>query len=149
MENITEVSSGSWSEDLNMDCNDLTNNGIYILFVGYVLPLLSPKVRNYGRELFSTIKNAGKVASEFVSVTEYGFEKIQNLSNNGEMSDFIGRVCNKKGLNIFPKEITELAWSFSGDTNNGNKYNLQQTWKKLLDELDRMDSINKMDNIKP
>ena len=149
MENITEVSSGSWSDELNIDCNDLTNNGIYILFVGYVLPLLSPKVRNYGRELWSSIKNAGKITSECVSVTEYGFEKIQDLSNNGEMRDFISRVCDKKGINIFPKEITEIAWSFSGDTNNGNKENLQQTWKKLIDDLDRINSINKMDNVKP
>ena len=67
MENITEYSSSSW--DSGIDCEDLTNNNLYIIFVGYVVPLLSQRVRNYGRELLSHLKNAGKVAGNIVSVT--------------------------------------------------------------------------------
>ena len=144
MENFTDTSN-SWSDNFQVDCNDLTNNGVYILFVGYVLPLLSPKVRNYGREVLSMIKNAGKVAANVVSLTEYGFEKIQNLTNNGEMIDFIHRVCEKHGFNVLSAEITKLAWKFSGDTNNGKKEGLQQTWKKLIIELKTLDNMNKMD----
>ena len=68
MENITDLSSSSWSSPLEtmIDCNDLTNNGLYFIFVGYVLPLLSPKVRDYGKELFSTIKNLGNIAGNEV-----------------------------------------------------------------------------------
>ena len=38
MENITDLSSGSWSNDLEQpfDCNEVTNNGLYVLFVGYL-----------------------------------------------------------------------------------------------------------------
>ena len=137
MENLTD-SSGSWTNDLDIDCNDLTNNGFYLIFVGYILPLLSPRVRNYGREILCKVKNAGKVASQFVSVTEYGFEKIQGLSNNEEMTDFLQRVCNKKNYNIVKEQLVELSWFYSGDTSNGKKMNIQQTWTKLLHDLDTM-----------
>ena len=83
MQNITEFPSNSWSDGIEtFDCNELTNNGLYVLFATYLLPLLSPKVRDYGREFLSSFRNAGKVASNYVSLTEYGFAKIQNLSNN-------------------------------------------------------------------
>lgn len=138
MENITEYSSNSW--DSGIDCEDLTNNNLYILFVGYVLPLLSPRVRNYGRELLSHLKNAGKVAGDIVSVTEYGFEKIQDLSNNGEMVQFIQKVCDKKKIDVTMAEIKELSWRFSGDTANGKRESIQQTWKSLLNNLNTMKS---------
>ena len=138
MENITEYSSSSW--DSGIDCEDLTNNNLYILFVGYVLPLLSPRVRNYGRELLSHLKNAGKVAGDIVSVTEYGFEKIQDLSNNGEMVQFIQKVCDKKKIDVTMAEIKELSWRFSGDTENGKRESIQQTWKSLLNNLNAMRS---------
>ena len=98
MENITDYSSSSW--DSGIDCEDLTNNGLYIIFVGYLLPLLSPKMRNYGREVLSHMKNLGKVTGDIVSVTEFGFEKIQDLSNNSEMSHFIQKVFDKKKIDI-------------------------------------------------
>ena len=146
MENFTETSSNSWNNDLDtIDCNDLTNNGLYLIFVGYVLPLLSPKVRSYGREILSTIKNLGNVAGSIVSLTEFGFEKVQELSNNGEMINFIQRVCMVNDLNVLPNEIIELSWKFSGDTNNGKKENIQQTWKKLLSELNHLSTLNTMD----
>ena len=138
MENITEYSSNSW--DSGIDCEDLTNNGLYIIFVGYVVPLLSPRVRNYGRELLSHLKNAGKVAGNIVSVTEYGFEKIQDLSNNGEMVQFIQKVCDKKKIDVTMAEIKELSWRFSGDTANGKRESIQQTWKSLLNNLNAMKS---------
>ena len=84
-----------------------------------------------------------------VSITEFGFEKIQDLTNNEEMGDFIQRVCDKKNLNVLPLEIKELAWSFSGDTHNGKKPSLQQTWNKLINELERLNTLNKMDITKP
>jgi len=136
MENITDGSSNSWEGTI--DCEDLTNNPIYILFIGYLLPLLSPKVRNYGRELLSHWKNAGKVASDIVSVTEYGFDKIQNLSNNEEMAQFIQRVCDKKKIDVTTTEIRELSWRFSGDTGNGRKESIQQTWNALLNNLNAL-----------
>ena len=138
MENITEYSSSSW--DSGIDCEDLTNNNLYIIFVGYVVPLLSPRVRNYGRELLSHLKNAGKVAGNIVSVTEYGFEKIQDLSNNGEMVQFIQKVCDKKKIDVTMAEIKELSWRFSGDTENGKRESIQQTWKSLLNNLNAMKS---------
>ena len=139
MENITEYSSNSWDSG-SIDCEDLTNNNLYILFVGYVVPLLSPRVRNYGRELLSHLKNAGKVAGDIVSVTEYGFEKIQDLSNNGEMVQFIQKVCDKKKIDVTMAEIKELSWRFSGDTANGKRESIQQTWKSLLNNLNAMRS---------
>ena len=139
MENITEYSSNSWDSG-SIDCEDLTNNNLYILFVGYVVPLLSPRVRNYGRELLSHLKNAGKVAGDIVSVTEYGFEKIQDLSNNGEMVQFIQKVCDKKKIDVTMAEIKELSWRFSGDTANGKRESIQQTWKSLLNNLNAMKS---------
>ena len=138
MENITDYSSSSW--DSGIDCEDLTNNGLYIIFVGYLLPLLSPTMRNYGREVLSHMKNLGKVTGDIVSVTEFGFEKIQDLSNNSEMSHFIQKVCDKKKIDITLNEINELSWRFSGDTNNGKKESLQQSWKSLLNNLNALRS---------
>ena len=144
MENITDLSSSSWSSPLEtmIDCNDLTNNGLYFIFVGYVLPLLSPKVRDYGKELFSTIKNLGNIAGNVVSLTEFGFEKVQALSDNGEMVQFIQRLSTINDLKILPNQMIDLAWKFSGDTDNGKKDDMQQTWKKLLNELDKMNALN-------
>ena len=136
MENITELSSNSWSESIEtFDCNEITNNGLYAIFATYLLPLLSPKVRDYGREFISSFRNAGKVASEYVSLTEYGFAKIQNLSNNEEMTSFIQRVCDKQNIDISKSKLSAIAWGFSGDSQNGKKPSLQQTWNKLLNDL--------------
>ena len=38
-----------------------------------------------------------------------------------------------------------MAWSFSGDTDNGEKDNKQESWNKLLEEIDRLHSINIFD----
>ena len=111
MNNFTDYSS-SWVDSNNsIDCNDLTNNGLYLIFVGYVLPLLSPKVRSYGIEILSTIKNLGNVAGSIVSLTEFGFEKVQELSNNGEMINFIQRVCMVNDLNVLPNDLRILLYN--------------------------------------
>ena len=148
MENITEFPSNSWSDGIEtFDCNELTNNGLYVLFATYLLPLLSPKVRDYGREFLSSFRNAGKVASNYVSLTEYGFAKIQNLSNNEEMKSFIQRICDKKNINISNSKLSAIAWGFSGDSQNGKKPSLQQTWNKLINDL--KDVENKGSDNKP
>ena len=41
--------------------------------------------------------------------TAYGFEKVQGLSKNSEMVDFISNVCSKKNIDIKPKELIELV----------------------------------------
>ena len=51
MENTTNLTVVNYSENMDFDCNEVTNNGLYLLFVGYLLPLLSPKIRNYGHQL--------------------------------------------------------------------------------------------------
>ena len=143
-------SSGSWSTTLEItnsfDCEELTNNGLYLMFVGYLLPLLSPKIRNYGKELLTMFRNAGKVAGDMVSLTEFGFEKIQDLSDNKEMMKFIEKYCDNKKINILPSQIEELSWNFSGDTDNDKKEGKQETWKRLLSKLNNLSELNKMDN---
>ena len=138
--NVTET-----LED-NIDCNEITNNGLYLILVGYLLPLISPKIRSYCLEGLTFFRNAGRVAGDLVSLTEFGFEKIQDLSDNKEMIRFIQKMCDTKKLNILPGQIAELAWNFSGDTDNDNGENKQETWKKLLSELNKLEELNKMDN---
>ena len=144
MENITIVSSNSWDSEM-IDCEDLTNNGLYFIFTGYILPLISPQVRAYLYEKLLFVKNMGNIAGKVVSVTEYGFTNIQKLSNNKEMIDFIERLCLKKDKKVLPKQLIELAWSFSGDTDNGNKENREETWNKLLKEINRIHDLNILD----
>ena len=138
--------SGSWEttmENYDFDCKEVTNNGLYLIFVGYLLPLLSPKVRNYGKELITMFRNAGKVAGDIVSLTEYGFEKIQDLSDNKEMVKFIQKYCDSKKISILPSQISELSWDFSGGSENDGR---QETWKRLLLKLDKISELNKLDN---
>tara|TARA_Y100000389_G_C17439560_1_gene507714 strand:- start:141 stop:587 length:447 start_codon:yes stop_codon:yes gene_type:complete len=143
MDNIT--SSWDSSFESTVDCEDLTNNGLYVIFIGYILPLLSPKVRNYAKEVLSTIKNLGNIAGNVVSLTEFGFEKIQDLNNNQEMINFIQRLCTIKDFKLLPNQIINLAWNFSGDTDHGKKEHIQQTWKKLLLDIEQLSTLNIMD----
>ena len=143
MENITsfmDITDGSTS----FDCEDLTNNGLYMIFIGYLYPMLSPTIRAYMKDTLVTIKNVGKVTGQVVSLTEFGFSKLQGIKSNEDMVDFIGRVCKNKDLNVLPEQIMDCAWSFSGDTDNGKKENMEQSWKKLLNELDRIHDLNIM-----
>ena len=143
MENIT------FNETListnSIDCEDLTNNGLYMIFIGYIYPLLSPTFRTYMKDLFVTIKTAGKVSGQVVSLTEFGFSKLQDIKSNEDMVKFIERMCKNKNLKLLPKQVIECAWSFSGDDDNGKKESLEQSWKKLLKELDRLHKLNIVD----
>ena len=98
-------------------------------------------------------RNAGTVAGDVVSLTEYGFEKIQDLSDNKEMIKFIQKYCDNKKINILPNEIIDISWRFSGDTDNDKKEGKQETWKRLLSKLNDYSKLNKMDsthvNIQP
>jgi hypothetical protein len=146
MENIT---SDSWSNEYDLenkiDCNDLTNNWLYLIFTGYLLPLLSPKLRGFGKEALSVFRNMGRIDPNTVSMTEFGFDKIQELTDNKGMTEFIQRISDKHNFNVLPDQINEIAWSFSGDTNHGKNEHRQETWKKLLNELDRQSILNKME----
>jgi hypothetical protein len=144
MDNITELMNNTSLETM-IDCEDLTNNGLYFIFTGYVLPLLSPQVRSYLHEKVIFIKNLGNVVGKLVSVSEYGFNNIQNLSDNKEMVDFIERVATNKKYRVLPGQVMELAWSFSGDDDGGNKDRREETWNKLMKELDRIHGLNVLD----
>ena len=103
MENIT------FNETListnSIDCEDLTNNGLYMIFIGYIYPLLSPTFRTYMKDLFVTIKTAGKVSGQVVSLTEFGFSKLQDIKSNEDMVKFIERMCKNKNLKVLPKQV--------------------------------------------
>ena len=51
------------------------------------------------------------------------------------MAQFIQRVCDKKKIDVTTTEIRELSWRFSGDTGNGRKESIQQTWKNCCKSL--------------
>ena len=108
MENITET---ILVVDGDIDCPDITNNGLYLIFVGYILPMLSPTIRIYMKDLFIHAKNMGRVTGQIVSLTEFGFSKVQNINSNGEMVKFIERMCNNKDLHILPQQIIDCASS--------------------------------------
>jgi len=46
MDNFTDISSDSWLQDSNDLCEEVTNHWLYFIFAGYVLPLISPRVRD-------------------------------------------------------------------------------------------------------
>tara|TARA_Y100000817_G_scaffold314391_1_gene313080 strand:- start:4501 stop:4983 length:483 start_codon:yes stop_codon:yes gene_type:complete len=147
MENITsfmDITDGSMDGSAGFDCEDLTNNGLYMIFIGYLYPMLSPTIRAYMKDMLVSIKNVGKVTGQVVSLTEFGFTKLQDIKSNKDMVDFISRVCKNKDLNVFKNQIIDCAWSFSGDTDNGKKENMEQSWKKLLNELDKFHALNIM-----
>ena len=134
MENITDGSwSWTWEETNPNICESVTNHWLYFIFSGYLLPLISPRVREFIKHTYSTLKNSEKTGN-IVSLTEFGFEKIQDIEDNKEMKDFIKRLCDKKYPNLSSilkdKELEEYAWGFSGQKNKDNP-GLQQTWKKL------------------
>ena len=144
MENITDGSwSWSWGETDIADnaniCESVTNHWLYFIFSGYLLPLRSPRVREFIKHAYSTLKNSENTGN-IVSLTEFGFEKIQDIENNREMKDFIRRLCDKKyptlsGI-LKDKDFEEFAWGFSGQKNKIHT-GLQQTWKKLNKIIDQ------------
>ena len=144
MENITE--SGSWSEDI-VSCEDITNHWLYFIFSGYLVPLISPKLRDYFRETYNTCKG-GEVTGRFVTLTEFGFEKIQDIQNNNEMKNYIRRICIEKNIEYDEELIDNTAWLFSGD-NDEQHQSLKQTWKRLNETIDNFKELSKVkDSIK-
>ena len=142
--NITNYSLNS-DVTTTTACDEIMNNYLYTIFAGYLVPLISPKIRNYCKEGLSTILRFGKIAGDLATLTEFGFEKVQDMKNNGEMVNFIQRVAKIKDFNVLSGQVIDLAWNFSGDTDKGNKDEIQQTWKKLLNELDRVNALNILD----
>ena len=122
--------SGSWIwDDYNNDtilnttnidfnnniCENVTNHWLYFVFTGYLLPIISPRVRDWFKETINSIKNS-QVGGKVVTLTEYGFDKIQDIENDSEMKEFIKRMVKSKrpGLLIQEKMYDKLAEEFSG-----------------------------------
>jgi len=113
----------------NIFCDDLTNHWLYFVFSGYVLPLISPRVRDWLKETLNSLKN-NEVSGIFVTLTEFGFQKIQDIENNDEMKEYIKRLVKEKNPSVFYSEesLEKLTLLFSGDE---TKKGLAQSWKKL------------------
>ena len=132
MENFTNTTITS---NVSLDCEDLSNNGLYMIFIGYIYPLFSPTMRSYLKDIFIHVKNVGKVSGEIVSLTEFGFTKVQKIHNLEDMATFIERICKNKNLRVMKDECLECAKSFAG----GEGFN-EGSWNKLLVELEDLHS---------
>ena len=137
-------SSWSWEEFTNTTditdttsdlCENVTNHWLYFIFTGYLLPLVSPRVRDWFKETLNTLKN-NKLTGEIVTLTEYGFNKIQDIEDNKEMKNFIKRLCKSRrpGLLIQDKMYDKLTEEFSGK--GGGK-----SWRYLLKVIDNSHNI--------
>ena len=96
-------------------CEEVTNHWLYFIFSGYLLPLIWPRVRDWLKETLNSLKS-NKITGELVTLTEYGFNKIQDIEDDKEMKNFIKRICKSKrpGLLIQEKIYDKLAEEFSG-----------------------------------
>mgnify|MGYP001427644456 CR=1 FL=1 len=132
------MDSGSWIWDeytnqTNIDhynlCNDVTNHWLYFIFSGYLLPLISPRVRDWLKETLNSLKDSN-VGGHIVTLTEFGFNKIQDIENNDEMKTYIKRLIQQKNPSLFYSEesLEKIALLFSGDE---KKDGISQSWKKL------------------
>ena len=136
-------SSWSWEEfnnntDLNETsdlCKNVTNHWLYFVFTGYLLPLVSPRVRDWIKETVNSLKS-NKVTGQLVTLTEYGFNKIQDIQSDEEMKEFIKRICRSRrpGLLIQEKMYDKLAEEFSGK--GGGK-----SWRYLINIIDNSHNI--------
>ena len=145
MENFTESWSGEMSvENFGISCEDLTNHWLYFVFSGYLLPLVSPRLRNYFKELYNSCKH-GEVSGKFVTLTEFGFEKIQNIENNNEMKNFIRRICIEKKVEYDEELIDKAAWLFSCD-NDENHQSIKQTWNRLNETIENIQKLSDSKN---
>ena len=138
MNNFTDNSwdDHSWDGDLDISCENITNHWLYFIFSGYLLPLISPKMRRYLNEVYNSLKN-NEITGKIVTLTEFGFDKIQDIQNNHEMKNFIRRICIEKNIEYNDETIERVSWLFSGD-NNETHQSIQQTWKKLNITLDNL-----------
>ena len=110
-------------------CDSVTDHWLYFIFTGYLLPFISPRVRSFIKEFTNSLKNSD-IGGNIVTLTEYGFYKIQLIENNDEMKDFIKRLCKSKKIELNDESVEKIAWMFSGD-NDETHESIQQTWKKL------------------
>jgi hypothetical protein len=129
-------SSWTWDEfnnstDFNYDlnnnlCENITNHWLYLVFSGYLLPLISPRVREWLKETLNSLKS-NDITGELVTLTEYGFNKIQDIENDEEMKEFIKRMVKSRrpGLLIQEQFYDKLADEFSGK--DGGK-----SWRYLM-----------------
>jgi len=133
MDNLTDnLTDSSWVwDDSNELCESLTNHWLYFIFSGYVLPLISPRVRDWLKESWNSCINSS-ITGNLVTLTEFGFEKVQEIETNIEMKDYIKRLCIQKNPDLFYSEETleKISWLFSGESKDGID-GIQQTWKKL------------------
>jgi len=133
MNNFTDnFSDDSWVQGSSDLCEEVTNHWLYFIFAGYVLPLISPRVRGWVQETLNSLKN-NEVTGQIVTLTEYGFDKIQDIENNKEMKNYVRRLCKSRNPDIYYSEesIEKIAWLFSGESKDGQE-GLQQSWKKLI-----------------
>ena len=130
--------------DSSLDCEEITNHWLFFIFSGYVLPLFSSRVRDYLKETLNRLKTSS-IGGQFVTLTEFGFEKIQGIENNEEMKKFIKRMCEEKKIEWNDETLEKIAWLFSGDKDDTHT-SIQQTWTKLNKVLASMKSLS---SIKP
>ncbi len=135
---------GSYSSDIVDDnlCESVTNHWLYLIFTGYLLPIVSPRVRNFTKEFLNSLRN-NKITGKVVTLTEYGFEKIQSIEENDEMKNFIARLCIDKNIQFDEETIHEISWLFSGDSNEYHD-SITQTWTKLNKVLEEL-KINEIE----
>jgi len=137
--NITEVLSTGGS----FNCEDITNSGFYMIFIGYIFPLLSPTMRDYLKDLTIHVKNVGKVTGEIVSLTEFGFTKVQKIENIEDMVKFIERVSKNKDLSIMKDDLVECAKSYAGGEGKN-----EGSWNSLLKQLEKLHKKNIDNNLR-
>tara|TARA_A100001015_G_C14755994_1_gene619493 strand:+ start:78 stop:515 length:438 start_codon:yes stop_codon:yes gene_type:complete len=135
--------SWSWEEfnnntDINETsdlCENITNHWLYFVFSGYLLPLVSPRVRDWISETINSFKS-NKITGQIVTLTEYGFNKIQDIEDDKEMKDFIKRVCKSRrpGLLIQDNMLDRLSEDFSGK--GGGK-----SWRYLIKFIDNSHNL--------
>ena len=134
-------SSWTWDEYNNSTLNDqnicenITNHWLYLVFSGYLLPLISPRVREWLKETLNSLKS-NDITGELVTLTEYGFNKIQDIENDEEMKNFIKRMVKSRRprLLIQEKMYDKLAEEFSGK--DGGK-----SWRYLMKVIDNSHNI--------
>lgn len=130
--NITDTTELNTTSDL---CENVTNHWLYFVFTGYLLPLVSPRVRDWIKETVNSLKN-NKVTGQLVTLTEFGFNKIQDIQSDEEMKQFIKRFSKSRrpGLLIQEKMYDKLAEEFSGK--GGGK-----SWRYLINIIDNSHNI--------
>tara|TARA_B100001063_G_C16712652_1_gene528899 strand:+ start:764 stop:1195 length:432 start_codon:yes stop_codon:yes gene_type:complete len=134
-------SSWTWDEYNNSTLNDqnicenITNHWLYLVFSGYLLPLISPRVREWLKETLNSLKS-NDITGELVTLTEFGFNKIQDIENDEEMKNFIKRMVKSRRprLLIQEKMYDKLAEEFSGK--DGGK-----SWRYLMKVIDNSHNI--------